>query len=121
MGCDVFLGTSITLRSKNTEFNPTEDLKGGWLRDKLGLGDYDSVYAPGGFFGAVSVDEYVVYTVPQALPRYLLEFEYCRETASTTPNSSSATLIPTSGTAVLMKALPRFNVTLSLGPSSVRM
>eukprot|EP00931_Biecheleriopsis_adriatica_P019372 TRINITY_DN13215_c0_g1_i3.p1 TRINITY_DN13215_c0_g1~~TRINITY_DN13215_c0_g1_i3.p1 ORF type:complete len:340 (-),score=66.09 TRINITY_DN13215_c0_g1_i3:69-1088(-) len=74
--CDVHLGKTMTLRSKNCDFNPAEDLKAGWLRDNLGLGDYDSVYAPGGFFGAVSVAEYVVYRVQQALPRYLLEFEH---------------------------------------------
>lgn len=71
--CDVYLGKTMTLRSKRRDLDPSEDLRGGWLREQLGLGDYDSVYAPGGFFGAVSVDEYVVYTAHQALPRYLLE------------------------------------------------
>merc|ERR1712107_91825 len=74
--CDVFLGSYTTLLRKNCEFDPAEYLKGGWLRESLGLGNYDSVYAPGFFFGAVSVDEYVVYREEQALPRYLLEFEY---------------------------------------------
>lgn len=77
--CDAYLGTTLTLRWKNKDFNPAEDLKGGWLRESLGLGDYDSVYAPGGFFGAVSVDEYVVYKVKQAVPRYVIEFEYERK------------------------------------------
>merc|ERR1712151_1342894 len=35
--CDVYLGRSMTLRSKNGLFNPEEDLKGGWFRDTLGL------------------------------------------------------------------------------------
>lgn len=73
--CDVYLGKTMTLRSKRKDLDPSEDLKGGWLREQLGLGDYDSVHAPGGFFGAVSVAEYVVYTAHQAVPRYLLECE----------------------------------------------
>lgn len=73
---DVYLGNTKTVRTTWAGLNPTEDLKGGWLRDKLGLGDYNSVYAPAWFFGTVNVSEYVVYKQQQGLPRYLLEFEY---------------------------------------------
>mmetsp|Transcript_102433 Transcript_102433/g.181927 ORF Transcript_102433/g.181927 Transcript_102433/m.181927 type:complete len:326 (-) Transcript_102433:103-1080(-) len=74
--CDVYLGSMLTLRSKNDGLDPQTDLKGGWLRENLGLGDYNSVYAPAGFFGAVSVAEYVVYSEQQALPQFILEFDY---------------------------------------------
>lgn len=74
--CDVYLGRSMTLRSSNNNLDPTVDLQAGWLRKTFGFGDYDSVYAPGGFFGAVNVDEYVVYKEFQGVPRYLIEFEY---------------------------------------------
>lgn len=74
--CDVHLGRCRTLRSSRNKLDPALDLQGGWCRSALGLGDYNSVYAPGGFFGAVRVSEYVIYTQSQAVPRYLIEFEY---------------------------------------------
>lgn len=82
--CDVYLGRSKTLRKAANNFNATEDLKPGWLEQTfqdLGLatqGDYNSVYVPGGWFGAVNVDEYVVYQEHQGVPKYLIEFEYAR-------------------------------------------
>eukprot|EP00933_Yihiella_yeosuensis_P084684 TRINITY_DN99299_c0_g1_i1.p1 TRINITY_DN99299_c0_g1~~TRINITY_DN99299_c0_g1_i1.p1 ORF type:complete len:384 (-),score=53.53 TRINITY_DN99299_c0_g1_i1:47-1198(-) len=76
--CDVYLGKYMTVRSKQHDLNPESDLRGGWFRDNLGLGDYDSVYAPGGtwLLNAVSVSEYVIYKVKQGIPRLLLEFDY---------------------------------------------
>lgn len=71
--CDVYLGASQTTWSSNSDFDPTQDLKGGWFRQMFRLGDYSSVYAPGGWF---SYSEYIVYEPHQALPLYLVEFEY---------------------------------------------
>lgn len=74
--CDVYLGSQMTLRRSNSDFNPTEDLQAGWLRKSLGFGDYDSVRAPGGLFCAVNVEEYVVYKEHQGVPQFLIEFDY---------------------------------------------
>lgn len=76
--CDVYLGKTKTLRSSRNNFDPERDLKGGWFREFTGLGDFDSVYAPGGWFSAVNVPEYVIYQPLQGIPRYLIEFEYQR-------------------------------------------
>lgn len=74
--CDVYLGRSKTLRLTGApNLNPKEDLKCGTIGGLLGLGDYGSVYAPSGFFGAVRVPEYVVYQPHQAIPKFLIEFE----------------------------------------------
>lgn len=74
--CDVYLGTTKTLRSACNNFDPETDLKGGWFRDLTGLGDYNSAYAPAGWFAALNVPEYIVYQPYQGIPRYLIEFEY---------------------------------------------
>lgn len=82
--CDVHLGNSKTLRKAAANLNPAEDLKPPWPLQQLrnlgvsGIEDYNSVYVPGGWFGAVNVSEYVVYQEHQGLPRYLVEFEYER-------------------------------------------
>lgn len=80
--CDVYLGKSKTLRRAANQFNPAEDLKPSWLFQQIRacgvarIDDYDSVSAPGGWFGAVNVPEYIVYQPHQGIPRYLMEFEY---------------------------------------------
>lgn len=75
--CDVYLGRSMTVRSAKPCLNPEVDLKGGAVSEAFGLGNYNSIYVPGGFFlfAAVSVSEYVVYEPHQAIPKYLIEFE----------------------------------------------
>lgn len=74
--CDVYLGRTKTLRRACNNFDPEIDLKGGWFRELVGLGDYNSACAPGGWFGAVNVPEYIVYQPHQGVPKYLIEFEY---------------------------------------------
>lgn len=76
--CDVYLGNTKTLRRSANGFDPVMDLKAGWLRGTFGFGDYHSVHAQGGFFGAVNVEEFIVYRIEQAIPRYVIEFEYER-------------------------------------------
>jgi len=76
--CDVYLGRSKTVRSAWPGIDPITDLSGGTFSNALGLGDYHSVYAPGGKFAAVWVTEYVVYQPYQAIPRYLIEFDVKR-------------------------------------------
>jgi hypothetical protein len=76
--CDVYLGKTKTVRRSCNNFDPEHNLKGGWFRDFTGLGDFDSVYAPGGWLSAVNVPEYVIYQPLQGIPRYLIEFEYQR-------------------------------------------
>lgn len=73
--CDVHLGRSWCLRLGARPRLTKYDLKAGRLSKLCGLGDYHSVYVPGGFFGAVRVTEYVIYEKWQAIPRYLIEFE----------------------------------------------
>merc|ERR1712004_376828 len=46
--CDVYLGKTRTLRHPAPAFDPLQDLQGGWVQQNIGLGDYNSVYAPGG-------------------------------------------------------------------------
>jgi len=70
--CDVYLGRWKTLTSSR-DIDPTTDLKGGYLRNMFSRGDYNSVYVRGSWF---SYSEYIVYQVHQALPRYLIEYEY---------------------------------------------
>jgi hypothetical protein len=77
--CDVYLGTTKILRHSRNDFDPEIDLKGGWLRGITGLGDYHSAYAPGGWFGAVNVSEYIVYQPYQGVPKYMIEFAYDRD------------------------------------------
>lgn len=72
--CEVFLGKSRKLRMA-MDVNPSQDLKRGRLPKLLGAGDYNSVHAPEGFWGAVSVAEYIVYQPHQAVPKYVIEFE----------------------------------------------
>eukprot|EP00406_Dinophysis_acuminata_P046668 CAMPEP_0179298308 /NCGR_PEP_ID=MMETSP0797-20121207/45924_1 /TAXON_ID=47934 /ORGANISM="Dinophysis acuminata, Strain DAEP01" /LENGTH=223 /DNA_ID=CAMNT_0021007687 /DNA_START=1 /DNA_END=672 /DNA_ORIENTATION=+ len=74
--CDVYLGVCRTLRWSASNLDPGKDLRAGWFRQLFGLGDYNSVYAPGGLFAAVNVPEYIVYTECQGIPRYLVEYEY---------------------------------------------
>jgi len=76
--CDVYLGKAMTLRKSANGLDPFKDLKAGWLRETFGFGDYHSVHAPGGLFGAVNVEEFIVYRVEQAIPQYVVEFEYER-------------------------------------------
>lgn len=73
--CDVHLGKCLTKRMSARHFNPQTDLKAGSFRNFFGFGDYDSVHAIGGFFGAVNVEEFIVYSPHQAIPKYLIEFE----------------------------------------------
>lgn len=70
--CDVHLGKRQTLRAAKQV--TSEDLKAGWFSSLFGAADYDSVYAPGGFRGAVEVPEYIVYHPYQATPRFVIEF-----------------------------------------------
>mmetsp|Transcript_1120 Transcript_1120/g.2322 ORF Transcript_1120/g.2322 Transcript_1120/m.2322 type:complete len:219 (-) Transcript_1120:147-803(-) len=72
--CDVYLGRYKRAGGSSCIKDPAKDLQGGWFRQLLGLGDYDSVYAAGWFFHS----EYVVYQEHQAVPRYLIEFDYVR-------------------------------------------
>jgi len=81
--CDVYLGTSKTLRRSANKLDPAKDLKPSWPLQQLrdlgvpGISDYNSVYVPGGkWFCAVNVSEYVVYQAYQGLPRFLVKFEY---------------------------------------------
>eukprot|EP00443_Scrippsiella_acuminata_P018211 CAMPEP_0115305320 /NCGR_PEP_ID=MMETSP0270-20121206/71960_1 /TAXON_ID=71861 /ORGANISM="Scrippsiella trochoidea, Strain CCMP3099" /LENGTH=230 /DNA_ID=CAMNT_0002723519 /DNA_START=45 /DNA_END=737 /DNA_ORIENTATION=+ len=81
--CDVYLGRSKTMRKACSELDPSNDLKPSSWFEKIacalsGSEEYDSVYVPGGWFGAVRVTEYVVYKEHQGIPRYLIEFQYCR-------------------------------------------
>lgn len=69
--CDVYLGSYRTVMSCDTTLSPEKDLQAGWFRNMFSLGDYNSVYAPGGF---LSHSEYIVYETHQAIPRYLVEF-----------------------------------------------
>jgi len=74
--CDVYLGRPWQLRlGGRPRLNPEVDLKGGMFSKTFGLGDYNSVCAPGGLFGAVNVTEHIVYKPHQAIPKYLIEFE----------------------------------------------
>lgn len=73
--CDVYLGSTNMRFLPRPTLDPAEDLKGGWLRSFVGLGDYNSVYA-NSLFGILGVPEYIVYQAHQGIPRYLLEFEY---------------------------------------------
>jgi len=73
--CDVHLGKSRTLRGAK-RVNPTDDLKRGLVPRLFGAKDYNSVYAPGGLLGAVSVAEYIVYQPHQAIPKYVMEFKH---------------------------------------------
>merc|ERR1712048_171599 len=74
--CDVYLGKAKTLRRSCRDFDPDADLKGGFFRELTGLGDYNSAYAPAGWFAAVNVPEYIVYQAHQGIPKYLIEFQY---------------------------------------------
>lgn len=76
--CEVFLGNMLTLRNAK-DVDPSEELKRGWLPHMLGAQDYNSVHAPGGFFGAVQTTEYIVYRPHQAIPRWVIEFEIDRQ------------------------------------------
>merc|ERR1712039_636255 len=90
--CDVYLGKSKTLRRAANSFNPETDLKPNWwdqTLQQIGMsqdGDYNSVHVPGGFFGAVNVPEYVIYHEHQGIPKYLVEFEYAKASASQIAN-----------------------------------
>lgn len=73
--CDVYLGRSKTVCfSTWSDIEPSKDLQGGWLSQQLGMKAYDSIHAP----GLISHTEYIVYKESQAIPRYLIEFEYVR-------------------------------------------
>eukprot|EP00415_Alexandrium_ostenfeldii_P000728 UN0728 len=72
--CDVYLGSCKRAGGSSSVHDPAKDLKGGWFRELLGLGDYNSIYAPGWLFHS----EYVVYQAHQAVPRYLIEFDCVR-------------------------------------------
>lgn len=74
--CDVYLGRSRTRRlGAWPDLDPDVDLKGGRFSKTFGLGDYQSLYVPGGLFGPVGITEYVVYNPEQAIPKLLIEFE----------------------------------------------
>lgn len=94
--CDVYLGHSKTLRRACKRLNPATDLKPTSWFEKVssavsGVEEYDSAYVPGGWFGAVKVCEYVVYQEHQAIPRYLIEFEYDSATSSSSTIPGSRT------------------------------
>jgi len=69
--CDVYLGSSKRCHGARLDLDPTKDLRGCWFRKLLGLGDYDSVKAPGCF---IDYTEYIVYREYQAIPKYLIEY-----------------------------------------------
>jgi len=74
LACDVALGKCKQVRSAAPSFNPSRDLKQGWLSSLFSKRDYDSVEAlPQGQGGAVRVTEYAIYVPERALPRYLLK------------------------------------------------
>merc|ERR1712039_348148 len=73
--CDVFLGRTKTLR-RSKQVDPAKDLAAGVLGKAFNFGDYNSVLAPGGLFGAVHVPEWIIYEPFQAIPRYAIEFEW---------------------------------------------
>jgi len=70
--CDVYLGKQKTLRAAR-QVQP-EDLEEYWVKRAFGCKAYNSVYAPGGFWGAVAVPEYIVYKAHQAIPHFVIEF-----------------------------------------------
>lgn len=73
--CDVYLGSSKTVfLSTWSGIEPSKDLEGGWLRQLFGMNAYASIYAP----GLCGHAEYIVYKESQAVPRYLIQFEYVR-------------------------------------------
>jgi hypothetical protein len=74
--CDVYLGKTLTKRLSHSNFDPDKDLQACAISKFFGLSDYNSVHAQASFlFSAVSVDEYVIYNVEQAVPRYLLKLD----------------------------------------------
>jgi len=76
--CDVYLGKCKKLRSAFNKLEPEQDLQRSWFSRVLGYSDYNSVHAVEGMFGAVRVEEYVVYQAHQGIPRYLMQLEYDR-------------------------------------------
>jgi len=92
--CDVFLGKVMTVRSARPGFK-SKDLKRNCFLKCIGAGDYDSIRAPGGPYGAVNVTEFVVYRPCQAIPRFIIEFERerpsrnLRRTMSSSPSPSA--------------------------------
>jgi hypothetical protein len=74
--CDVYLGSSRKVVSASwNNVEPSKDLKGGWLRKTLGMGEYHSIYA----VGLIGETECIVYKESQAVPRYLIEYQYDRK------------------------------------------
>jgi hypothetical protein len=70
--CDVYLGATKRCVFTVSDFDHATGLRSGWFRSLLGLGDYDSVTAPGWI---LSRTEYVVYREQQAVPRFFIEYE----------------------------------------------